>query len=99
MSKHTPGPWAVNQQTVTARSSQTLICHCPKDREDYTWGISRSEAEANARLIAAAPDLLRDLKMIATSPLFQPLLEKYGGNFKRVFKTIAKAEGKGDSNA
>lgn len=54
-SKHTPGPWIVEQTTLTisaeplkegrARVPVSMTVHC-------------SQADANARLIAAAPDLL-----------------------------------------
>ena len=52
MSKHTPGPWEIE----TGRPLEVVL------RADGTavgaaYG-SDSEAEANARLIAAAPDLL-----------------------------------------
>ena len=56
MSKHTPGPWTQGKttpQNVSAGSA--LICR--------TFARSRAgdEDRANARLIAAAPDLLATL--------------------------------------
>lgn len=64
MSKHTPGPWTAYGTTVRAKSR--FICgikhyEIPADEEPP----DRSE-EADARLIAAAPELLeacRDLQI------------------------------------
>lgn len=55
MSGHTPGPWHVGPHYKSDVESQHgRICDC---------GITRGpNGEANARLIAAAPDLLEALK-------------------------------------
>lgn len=60
--KHTPGPWtarfidAQGQPVVSAEHYEVATCwhHCV--------GSIEKEALANARLIAAAPDLLEALK-------------------------------------
>jgi hypothetical protein len=67
--KHTPGPWAVSKQKrrrVTA--SGKVICNAvlrnrggPKHKTELK---DEHEAEANAALIAAAPDLLAALEKI-----------------------------------
>lgn len=69
MSKHTPGPW-INCQAVGQRlSSRRIISNSNKistvvaDVPDY-GKTSASERHANARLIAAAPDLLEALQSI-----------------------------------
>lgn len=53
MNAHTPGPWAVNDddptEVVTRHGRLVAACHY------------RGEAKANARLIAAAPELLEAL--------------------------------------
>jgi len=66
MSKHTPGPWTIDGFNMAA------VIHCTKERGhpdakhstgDYEQ-IARCEGEnwkANARLIAAAPELLSEL--------------------------------------
>lgn len=54
MSGHTPGPWTARKHTDTAGwtvSSGNSIASVPPQRGE-------GEAEANARLIAAAPELL-----------------------------------------
>jgi len=53
MSKHTPGPWDIIDQYIIA-GDESVICQW----ESYS-------DEADARLIAAAPDMLKALKTIA----------------------------------
>src|SRR5262245_5036653 len=56
-SKHTPGPWENGPFDVYSKADiedgGNIVCEAPQDWEDsmYRW-------EANARLIAAAPELL-----------------------------------------
>lgn len=58
--KHTPGPWAAC--TFQVMAGRDKIAHTGMGN----LGPARShEAEANARLIAAAPELLVALKMLA----------------------------------
>ena len=52
MSEHTPGPWKVVGLSVISDSG--IICNPPSGPID--------ELEANARLIAAAPDMLEALE-------------------------------------
>ena len=67
--KHTPGPWTVNDQLTF------LIIHGPEGEhiaETGAWrhdvcqisNRKRAEMQANARLIAAAPELLEALEMV-----------------------------------
>ncbi len=58
--KHTPGPWRNNGQTVFNLVGDE-ICTCGKYVD---W-----EHNANARLIAAAPELLAFAQMIANGGL------------------------------
>ena len=53
--KHTPGPWQYNERTVSKQISNHAlsIADCYGKNE---------EAQANAKLIAAAPDLLEEHK-------------------------------------
>ncbi len=61
MSKHTPGPWATDGgDTVVAMGNQIVVTAPAPD------GASREEMKANARLIAAAPDLLAVLENMFT---------------------------------
>lgn len=65
MSKHTPGPWIVRG----GKHGYEIQTPQPNDKFALTIVASQSTAyrtdeenDANARLIAAAPDLARDLK-------------------------------------
>ena len=69
MNKHTPGPWfavADKGQTIirTSRSSAAFspLAIVKGDKRD-----TLKDQEANARLIAAAPDLLEALEALADS--------------------------------
>ncbi|HFF2105780.1 TPA: hypothetical protein ACGBGH_004783 [Pseudomonas aeruginosa] len=73
MSKHTPGPWFVNGREsytkyVEARIGGGLL------QEVAACGPTeqQEQQEANARLIAAAPELLEAL---------QGMIEVYGGQY------------------
>ena len=65
MSKHTPGPWVVvgsRTKYVEARLVGSLmqeVAACGPTLADEGYG---QQQEANARLIAAAPDLLEALQ-------------------------------------
>ena len=69
MSKHTPGPWSVteyeNELLVTSEKSGAYVALC--DGISATIDSSE-ELQANARLIAAAPDLLHALKSFLRAP-------------------------------
>jgi hypothetical protein len=82
MSKHTPGPWAYAPEygpTVTEPPRITTVARCanfviglPSDYPggNYRDGDPSGDEEADARLIAAAPDLLEALEdLVALYPL------------------------------
>lgn len=73
--KHTPGPWFQHHSEHSIR-----VCNgkheseegCQAIAEAEIIGYQRSESEANARLIAAAPEMLHALELIrATLPADQ----------------------------
>lgn len=69
MSAHTPGPWEavspIRAIGITGGPDGRFICHIAGTSE---FGVLRSaEADANARLIAAAPDLLAICKSLAAT--------------------------------
>ena len=94
MSKHTTGPWeaGINPKWILGGSN----FHVVRPKEEFPHGLwvadcgrpGDDEAEANARLIAAAPDLLRALKDMVD------FFDGYQGmKFIHCKEAIAKAEG------
>ena len=72
MSKHTPGPWLARSDEIsltpdydiTGEDAKRLIACCYSASGTGHYACP-AEAEANARLIAAAPDLLNQCKWAA----------------------------------
>ena len=61
MTAHTPGPWVADGQTVYKdEGNHTQWCGVAT-----TTGFSAPEARANARLIAAAPEMADILRTLA----------------------------------
>lgn len=91
---HTPGPWRVSEASVYAGGDYIEIAD-PFNGFDYEEGrlLPIDERQANANLIAAAPDLLERLKQCAE------VLAAEGGHegglwLDEIRITIAKAEGR-----
>ncbi len=104
MSEHTPGPW--HQLTGGILTTSVLADHSALDKLIGIW--SHEPNEANARLIASAPDLLfhlelsRDLLITSMEALEKATLKSqyfvgYAANIEeylpQIEKTIAQAEG------
>jgi hypothetical protein len=106
MSKHTPGPWiavekfgvlgSVNGGSVreytngTSQDQLFMVCSVQEDNG------GQEATNANARLIAAAPDLLEALKLCEgniSSLLASTHPRVYGEWLDFVRTAIAKAEG------
>jgi len=94
--KHTPGPWEVKKELTGLGNVEFLITDGLDDTPDGADTIAHvifsNEAQANARLIAAAPDLLE----ACIGALHA--LEQHGENFhpsiqKHTKAAIAKATG------
>lgn len=100
--KHTPGPWEASRGIDKEPDRWVVTVVGPKP-----WGVATIEngapgdtlktEEANARLFAAAPELLRELKHLVR--LLEPL-ERDGGlnvpglaTLNGARAAIAKAEG------
>lgn len=65
--KHTPGPWTVGQEMNSERPGSVPVVALVRDSLEGKMHVAfvngkAGEQEANARLIAAAPDLLAALK-------------------------------------
>ena len=63
--KHTPGPWKVCQGQTHEWTSVFAENGTFVTNTNHSRARSDGEASANARLIAAAPDLLAALELIA----------------------------------
>jgi hypothetical protein len=92
--KHTPGPWRTdfnsydNQWRVYEKNGPPII--------NSLFKPSGEIGEANARLIAAAPDLLEACEVLlkAAPELWGDDIEKWPRLMDRVEAAIAKAEGR-----
>lgn len=102
--KHTPGPWVV-EPTIIEHPSAAYVTPDRQDGRPYggpictlqdcehIGGITVDECKANARLIAAAPDMLEALEALlgAVPP---HVLKKWPNITKKARAAIAKAEGR-----
>lgn len=80
--QHTPGPWEVDEM-LTVNAPSTLMvaeCSCAANRPGWagTDYSTRQRQEANARLIAAAPDLLEALKLALPFMESEAVIQGYG---------------------
>jgi hypothetical protein len=94
MSKHTPGPWAVHpvRARVDAFNSGDALPVC-----ELLWPTderTEEETEANAALIAAAPDLLEALQRLRNEAKLTGLDQQAGWDawFAMADEALAKAE-------
>jgi hypothetical protein len=102
--KPTPGPWKANGIAIEQGERPVLtIAHCCYDCDDWDFEKERlddEEALANARLIAAAPEMLEALKFVQTFLKGNPHPEDEDSwamatrrLMDRVNDAVAKAEG------
>jgi len=82
--KHTPGPWSIRQESVWSVGTD-------HEMSALVYGCTDEEEEANAHLIAAAPDLLEALK-----ELRDWYRENVGLPACKANAAIAKAEGRAE---
>jgi hypothetical protein len=64
--KHTPGPWSVHGDSHTligADDGKMMLASAFHKHAVCEWQRTQAEAQANARLIAAAPELLAALQL------------------------------------
>lgn len=93
MSKHTPGPWFITGRMtkyVEARIGEGLIQEIAgvvPTAADCGYGETQ---EANASLIAAAPDLLEALEN-STSDLFYQIEMRHGAEAASKYPSIIEA--------
>lgn len=96
MNKYTPGPWHVAERVDDGDVLYTVEA----DNLPVAYIYRKAEREANARLIAAAPELLEALEELLAwdlQMLPQEVSEGYSGieeDIARAKAAIAKATGK-----
>jgi hypothetical protein len=101
--KHTPGPWRVEQDTTqiwgacdpsdnSTRGMGYPIAECRTTRAgNWATGPDCDEAEANARLIAAAPDLLALAYQYRNDLKYPPAPDSRERRLQAIDAAIAKA--------
>ncbi len=62
--KHTPGPWVASRSANAAFTRHPAIISDTGEVAMATWAGNERQTDANARLIAAAPELLSALQKI-----------------------------------
>lgn len=95
MSKHTPGPWTANKPTRDNGRAE-IHAGCMLVAQAFNWMLDAEGDEqcwADARLIAAAPDLLEALERLLADADVRDAAE--AGALKQARAAITKATGEG----
>lgn len=93
LTTHTAGPWKAVK--LSASRTWKLDAHGWKNFAEVYGNVDRklnAEGEANARLIAAAPELLESLRDLVGA--MHQLDKGHHGDVARAESVIAKAEGR-----
>jgi len=92
--KHTPGPWKLNSLDSGTNDDGTIIGPNNTVITADIFGRNAEEAEANAHLIEAAPDMLTALKAIHAAYNSGDVgWDEVGKLIDKSYGAIAKAEG------
>lgn len=90
---HTPGPWQVSSGSNEPRQRKVGTGECGWLGLAFIFGDTEEEAEANAQIMAASPDLLDACEWALR--LFGTENEQGNADFKRILEAaINKATGK-----
>jgi len=95
MNKHTQGPWQVNKKVSTsveqviAGQGINLIAQC----DDVDGVRSREEDQANALLIAAAPELLEACRVVKELLEYRQDAFEFAGSINLLHAVLKKAKG------
>ena len=99
MTKHTPGPWVFTEENnghleIKGQKRYVAMLFRMDDFEaDPVETPDCEQAEANARLIAAAPELLDGVKELVEWLEMEYPESLHQKHFDKWYKLIAKAEG------
>jgi len=90
--KHTPGPWEDTGGCIIAPVGDRDNVHGECDASIF--GNTPEEAQANACLIAAAPELLKAIKGLLNAQSYGIAKEGWNAAAKAALDIIDKAEGR-----
>lgn len=98
---HTPGPWTWDEmEAVRAKNpfgDTDVVCILDSENPDSVYWRSEEEANDNARLIAAAPDLLaacrKVLENLSMTDNSTRILFENAGALGALINAISNAEG------
>jgi len=93
MAEHTPGPWRVDGREIIYDDTSGLPYVVAKTGLYVLTPNMDANAEANARLIAAAPDLLEALEAVLHDSYHQLDSQMTDETERKVLAAIAKAKG------
>lgn len=84
--KHTPGPWTLMDDTTFSTLGDKRIIGANRISPAIVFGGLGAETDANARLIAASPELLATLK-----DLYRILLDGMQGDYDTMLDSLGRA--------
>ena len=101
MSAHTPGPWYIRTHDYANVRGADGIFHDGSNLPivNDVWGKTLAQADANARLIAAAPDLLAALAQLLAEVDDMTKRAGWAGNGGRDMARAAISRALGDDVA
>ena len=65
---HTPGPWQIGGELISQKGTNKEIASVWAHSANRKFSPRQSEADANARIMAAAPEMLEALQVLAEWP-------------------------------
>ena len=94
MSKHTPGPWRIERQNPSPTTGEWMVSGAKPGYLAEVRDCGSGDEQANARLIAAAPDLLEALTaLVGLARMRAAPLGDYVSALAVADAAIAKATG------
>jgi len=90
-SKHTPGPWFSHGRYIGTKNHKSAIGECRDINGNWS---DDAQSSGNARLIAAAPEMLEALDIVVGCLLWNKQDEASIEVMRRVNAVRAKAEGR-----
>lgn len=90
MSNYTPGPWQVKPNSVggpTVGPEGSVVADIRTYGGPHVCGLQHPQTDANARMVAAAPDLLEVLRCACN------YIDKLGGTSSPYRALLARATG------